>query len=129
MRARFRCTVIYTTPGPGGTYIDGLIANFGDAHGKAMEEVEKCRLPADGPDDTSYCLSALLLITTTAHRWQSLIRVRIHFAPWTNESALQHDLSAIFRVLASSMSSHLSLTAASAPWDDECHDLAKDLTS
>src|ERR1700743_1646771 len=38
-------------PDPVTHTVDRFIATFGDAHDKAMAEVEKCHLLADGPDD------------------------------------------------------------------------------
>ncbi|EXJ66863.1 uncharacterized protein A1O5_10058 [Cladophialophora psammophila CBS 110553] len=118
-----------STPPPrlGGTYIDGLIASFGDAHGKAMEEVEKCRLLVHGPDDivvllerpaTDHDYSASLAEFVSCSETLRTVDELIRFA-----TRAQRNIQNVSVVDVFSLKPH----GTNAPSDDECHDLAKEI--
>ncbi|KAK7932900.1 hypothetical protein LTR80_011580 [Exophiala xenobiotica] len=114
-------------PRPGGAYVDSLIANFGNVHGKAMEEVEKCRLLADGPDDivillerpaTDHDYSAPLAEFVSCSETLRAVDELIRFATRAQRNIQNVSVVDVFS---------LKPEGANAPSDDECHDLAKEI--
>lgn len=110
-----------------GTYTDSLITNYGDAHGKAMEEVEKCRFLADGPDD----IVVLLERPATDHKYS------VPLAEFVSCSNTLRAVDELIRFATRSQRNIQNVSAvdvfslkprgATVPSDEECHDLATDI--